>query len=414
MNTSLERQHSILDLADQCVKCGLCLPHCPTYRLSGDEGESPRGRISLLQGLALEALEPTETFRGHIDRCLGCRACEAACPAGVEYGALLEAGRAELAQAHPPTRRKRVGLALMTRPRALRVAHWLGYTYQRSGLRWLTRRLGLARLLGAERLERRLPLLARPRTLEGVHAARGTRRGRVGLFTGCVGRALEQSALHDAIRVLTALGYDVVVPHAQRCCGSLHHHAGLPAQAQRFATINRGAFADEDLEAVLFVSSGCGAQLTEYDRLGSTLPAPARELSAFLTATDAVAELPLAPLSGTALVHEPCTLRNVVGDAQATYRLLAAIPGLNVAALPDNQTCCGAAGSYMIEQPTFSEALLDRKVRALGDCEVQWLTSSNVGCAVQLAAGFQIHRPQLEVVHPVQLLARQLVLDDRD
>jgi len=408
MNASSSRQRSILDLADQCVKCGLCLPHCPTYRLSNDEGESPRGRISLLQGLALEALEPTDALQGHIDRCLGCRACEAVCPAGVEYGALLETGRAALAEAHPPNRRKRLALALMTRPGALRVAHWLGYAYRRTGLRWLARTLRVPRALGLERLERRLPALPRPQGLAGAHAARGTRKGRVGLFTGCVGRVFEQDALRDAITILTTLGYDVVVPAAQRCCGALHLHAGMPERAQSFANANRATFADAEVEAVLFLASGCGAQLSEYDRLGSALPAPVRELGAFLVDNDATTALPLAPLSGTALVHEPCTLRNVVGDTQATYRLLSAIPDLKVAALPDNHTCCGAAGSYMIEQPAWSDELLVRKTSALGEREADWLTTTNVGCAVQLAAGFHTRRPQLKVVHPVQLLARQL------
>ncbi|RFA39488.1 (Fe-S)-binding protein [Alkalilimnicola ehrlichii] len=261
------RSQQLMALADQCVKCGLCLPHCPTYRETEDESEGPRGRISLLQGLALNALEPTPALAGHIDRCLGCRACEAACPAKVRYSEILQLGRAELADrgALRPTWVGRLGYRLPSHRRLLKGASWALFAYQRSGLQTVAKRLRLPQRLGLARADTYLPqpLLA-PTKPKPFHPARGKRRGGVALFTGCTGEALAAGTLASAITLLTRLGYDVHVPQSQGCCGALNAHAGQTGAAAALRRRNLAAFAEPDIDHIIHFASGCGAELKSY------------------------------------------------------------------------------------------------------------------------------------------------------
>ena len=422
----------LLARADHCVKCGLCLPHCPTYTLTLDENESPRGRIALLQGLASGALETDERLAGHLDHCLACRACESVCPSGVQYGRILDDGRALLAERRPlrgtARRLHDLALGLVTHRRRRRALARLLRLYQRSGLRRAVRATGLLRLLdlgaGGRRpghrpsdWEAQLPPVPAPPRWQARYPAQGERRATVALFTGCVGEALDGPTLNAAVRVLTRLGYEVLVPPAQTCCGALHQHGGDPHTARRLARDNLAAFADEQITAVVSCASGCGAQLAEYGALdwddaaerdrAEALAGRVVDIGAFLADRDW--PVTPAPLAARALVHEPCTLRNVLHAEAAAYRLLARIPGLDVEPLAGNALCCGAAGSYMLTEPEMARALRAPKLDAVEAGGPDLLVTSNIGCALHLAAGLRERgRPAPEVVHPIVLLDRQL------
>ncbi len=402
--------------ADHCVKCGLCLPRCPTYLKTRDEGDSPRGRIALLQGLAAGELQDSPALRRHLDGCLGCRGCERACPSTVAYGRLLDAGRSLLARSVPDARPSRHERLLMHPRAAARLLWW----YRRSGLQRLARRLGLPARLGVAREDRYLPAPPRRRLHRAYYPPRGRRPGKgqgeagdVALFTGCAGWIFDQDALVAAVGLLRAQGYGVRIPRSQGCCGALHLHRGNAAGARALAAANTACFNDLPVEAVLFLASGCGATLSEYGELhrlagGTPLQwrVPVVELSRFLAARP-WPETAFRPLSGKALVHEPCTLRHVLRDEAHAYALLRRIPGLEIEPLPDNHLCCGAAGDYLFREPAMADALLADKIAHLRDSRARWLLTSNIGCSLHLRRGIEEAGLSVEVLHPVELLARQ-------
>ena len=402
---------------DRCVMCGLCLPHCPTYGLSRDEGDSPRGRIALMQGLASGALPVGERLLGHLDRCLECRACEAMCPSEVPFGRLMDAARARaepLRPRSPGSRRlRRWGFALLRHPRRLRALTVLLRLYQRSGLQWLARRSGLLRLLALAPLEARLPALQRP-LAKRRHAPAGPTRGRVALFTGCVEAVAGVDTQRAALRLLTRLGFEVDIPRDQGCCGALLLHNGAPGDAAERARANLAAFADPDLAAVLSTASGCSAQLAGYgalygreDARASAFAGRAQDITQFLAELDWPEGL-LSPLPETVAVHDPCTLRHGLKQHRAVYRLLAQVPGLQTLTLNETGACCGAAGSHLLTQPDQADALRRPHLERLRTLGVRTLVSSNIGCALHLAAGIREAGLEIEVLHPVTLLARQL------
>lgn len=402
---------------DRCVMCGLCLPHCPTYGLSRDEGDSPRGRIALMQALANGALPIGERLLVHLDRCLECGACEAICPSEVPFGRLMDAARARV-EPHRPRgpgsrRLRRWGVGLLRHPRRLRTLGRVLRCYQRSGLQWLARHSGLLRLLKLAPLEARLPRLQRP-LAAGRHSPVGPARGRVALFTGCVESVAGADTQRDALRLLTRLGYQVDIPRGQGCCGALSQHNGDPATATGLARANLAAFDDTGLEAIVSTASGCGAELAAYGELyGSEDPRAAvfagkvLDISGFLAAQDWPRGL-LQALPETIAVHDPCTLRHGLKQHRPVYRLLERIPQLKTVTLNASGACCGAAGSYMLTQPAMAEALRQPHIEQLRALGVRTLVSSNIGCALHLAAGIREAGLEIEVLHPVSLLARQL------
>lgn len=419
--TSLNLPDLIKSDADQCVKCGLCLPHCPTYAKTRDEGDSPRGRIALMQGLAEGHLDAAGRLEFHLDRCLACRACEQVCPSGVRYGRLIDAARAMIEQRRRPPLPARLTRRLgrdqiVMRPRRLRAAARLLRLYERSGLQRVARGSGLLRALGLSRLDALLPRIPSQRAFRAYYPAEGEERGRVALFTGCLGNVFERDALRASIRLLNHCGYGVHVPPRQGCCGALHLHGGESAGAAGLARHNIATFNALDVEAVVYTSSGCGATLAEYgdwvadadggERRG--LDAPAVDLSRFITSRDGLRGDTPAPLNGRIAVHDPCTLRNVVRAADSPYELLSRIPGAAVTPLAGNARCCGAAGSYMLTQPEMAGRLREDKLTALRELNPDVLVTSNIGCALHLAAGIREAGMDIEVVHPVVLLERQM------
>lgn len=385
----------LLKDADLCVKCGLCLPHCPTYRLSRTEAESPRGRIALAQGLAGGQLQASASLTAHIDSCLSCRACEAVCPAKVPYGRIADATRALLVTPR--------------RSRATRLtARLLDYAPARALLRiglWLLRRL-LGAPSGSPRLPRWLRYRPAPRRLRAVSAPA---HGKVGLLVGCVGEVLERSVLADSLRVLAALGIEAAVPPSQGCCGALNQHAGLAAEARRQAARNALAFAG--CETVLALASGCGASLRDLGVATDAAPAltpKVRDLCAFLADRLQAQSLRLRPLPLRVAIHSACTQTHVLGAGDAIRRLLASIPELEVVDLANASGCCGAAGTGFLTAPDQADRLLAPKLDAAATLNPQLIVSANIGCALHLAAGLRSRGLEIEVLHPVSLLARAL------
>ncbi len=416
-----------VEAADRCVLCGLCLPHCPTYRKTGDENESPRGRVVLMRALASGALPASARLAAHLSQCLGCRACERVCPSGVRYGQLIEAGRALLHTQQPAAWPARMGLGLSARPRLLEGIGAALRVYQRSGLQRLLRASGLLRLLRVQRLESLLPALPPALPRDAFHPARGTRRGYVALFLGCVARVLDAHTLAAAIRLLTRLGFDVVIPRAQTCCGALHREAGELGQAQALARLNLDAFRAASVDAVITVASGCGAVLADAGRNDASMAGrggPCREPAAedastthrvrildihqFLADVTLPESMTLAPLPLTIAVQDPCSLRNAVRAEQAVYALLGRIPAARIVPLAENHLCCGGAGAYPLRQPAMAGLLRADKLAHLLRLRPAVLATANLGCALHLGAGLRDQGLEIEVTHPLVLFERQL------
>ncbi len=403
--------------ADRCVKCGLCLPACPTYRLSADEGDSPRGRVALIQGLVQGQLTDSRRLRGHLDRCLGCQACETACPSGVSVTGLVDAERARhrASLGAPQRALGRLTLGLLSGRSAGRRLFRLLRRLQGWGL--LARpRLPAGGRLG--RMQRLLPPLRPAPELAAEYPPLGPERGQVNLFAGCLAQQVEPQVSTAAIRVLQRLGYRVLVPADQACCGAMHLHNGDREPARRLAERNLHAFAADREAPLLTSASGCGAQLKDYGRLlgsgeGNALAARVSDIAQFLADADWPDEIRLRPLQARVAVHDPCSLVNAMRQADGVYRLLARIPGLRLEPLADNQICCGAAGTYMIQQPAISEALGADKIERLRQAAPDLVVTSNPGCALQLRAGLSDAALGLEVLHPIELLARQLPEPDK-
>jgi glycolate oxidase iron-sulfur subunit len=397
MHTNPVPEHD-LSATQQCVMCGMCVPHCPTYALTRNEADGPRGRIALMLGMHLGRLEPDEETIAHLEGCLSCRACERICPSKVPYGQLIDAARARIAQSHPPAEHRMAWLRdrVLLHPMRLRLLGLLLRLVQRLRLDRIPLPRRLARLA---RLPPALPPALRPRP---HHPATGTRRGTVGLFLGCMGPVFEAENLRAAIRVLNAWGYDVSIPENQGCCGAMHQHGGAMARGQAMAADVEAAFQPLALDAVVGVSSGCMAQLKEHTGLRVF------ELSDFL-----LRHLPTPPpelrrVERTVAVHLPCTQRNVLRSEDSAMRLLRLIPGLSVVQLPGNDRCCGAAGTHMLTHPEQADALRAPKIEAFRALGADVLVSTNIGCAMHLGAGLRETERSAEVTHPVRLLAEAL------
>lgn len=392
----------LLSLADQCVLCGLCLPACPTYRVERSEAESPRGRIALARALAQGALEPEPAAQAHLDHCLGCLSCERACPSGVKYGRLIDAAR-ELT-APPPDRSTALLYALAARPQRIRqlaalsamlgLPRWLARWGRRRGWRWMAQIPPLPAL----------PAL--PAAMAPAAAIAGT-RGRVGLFLGCVASAFDRDTHAAARRLLQALGYVVIEPAQQGCCGALAQHAGHVEVAAKLAAPTRQAFVAAGVETVLVTASGCFGTLRDSTLAGTGMTV--REIGEFLAADSQLPALQFAPLPRRAALHLPCSLSNRVRAAAATRALLARIPQLQLLDLPEQPRCCGAGGTNFLRFPHSADALREERLDGVQAQQAELLLTSNIGCRLHLGAGLRERDSALPVLHPVSLLAQQLL-----
>ncbi|MBI4507262.1 MAG: (Fe-S)-binding protein [Chloroflexi bacterium] len=406
----------------QCVHCGLCLSACPTYRVFGNELDSPRGRIFQMRWVAEGKIAPDNPhFRQHISLCLDCRACETACPSGVSYGRLVEAARGWIAPASWRERLLRRLLlgGLLTAPRALRLAAAALRVYQRSGLQRVVRATGLLdRLPGGlaalERMQPRLdgPLFS-PRLPELIPAA-GQRRARVGLIVGCVAGELFAGTNWATARVLARSGCEVVVPPAQRCCGALAVHAGERDLARQLARRNIAAFEAAEVDYVVVNAAGCGSTLKEYGELLERDPRWAERAHAFATkmrdASELLVELGFAPpereLRLRVTYQDACHLAHGQRIREQPRALLRAIPGLELVEMGDSDHCCGSAGVYNLVHYDVAAAILETKMRRIAETGATMVAAANPGCILQLRHGAERFGVPVEVVHPIDLLDR--------
>src|SRR5712671_726612 len=408
----------------RCIHCGLCLNACPTYRLWNLEADSPRGRIHQMIHVELGNFPITDSFVDHIDKCLDCRACETACPSGVEYGKLVEYARARIERGYERSSlarivRNYVFRDLLPSPLHLADAARLLRLYQRSGLQAIARGIGILKLLGIAERERLLPRIDDDfffSRFGQTFPAAGPRRARVAFFAGCVANVTFSQLNEATVRVLTANGCEVVVPKDQLCCGALAAHAGFRDAARELARNNLSAFLREDFDAIITNSAGCGSTLKEYDHLFSAdekehsrareFAAKTRDVTEFLAGLGLTAKMKPLPLRVT--YQDSCHLLHGQKIREAPRALLRAIPNLDFVELPGSAICCGSAGIYNVTQTEASLQLLAEKMRHAQSTRAQTIVTANPGCLLQLRAGAAIHRTNQEVLHVIELLDRSM------
>jgi len=407
-----------------CTHCGLCLNHCPTYRLWKLEADSPRGRIRQMILVDQGKIEAGDVFVKHIDQCLVCRACETACPAGVGYGALVEHARARIEVEYRRPLLTRIARNLVYKrllpfPGRIAAVARLLWFYQRSGLQWLARKSGVLWLLGQADREKLLPRVDDKfffEQLGKVFPAQGTKRARVALFAGCVAQVTFAQLNEATIRVLTANGCEVVVPEGQLCCGALPAHAGVREVARDLARKNLAAFNAGEFDAVVTNAAGCGSTLKEYENLFTeeepehaqalAFRKKMRDVTEFLAGLGLAATLKLMPLRVT--YQDSCHLLHGQKVKDAPRELLRAIPGVEFVELPYGEICCGSAGVYNVTQTQASLELLAEKMQYAATTKAQVIVTANPGCLLQLRAGAEMHGTGQEVLHVVELLDRAM------
>ena len=385
------------DLA-ACVACGLCLPHCPTYRITGEESASPRGRIAAMRAVADGLGQPDERFADFMDLCLACRACEDVCPSHVPFGRMMERARVQI----EPLRSRR---ARMLRWLGLdvvlphRKALWLTAAIQPVGRLFLPKRV---RSLTPRRSElfRRLPRVTEPR---------GEVRGTVAMLSGCVQDRWFRDANRATIGVLARNGWRVTVPRSQECCGALAAHNGRLDTARALAERNLRAFADADV--IVVNAAGCGAHLQDLGDLLETdearlLAGKVRDVTVFLS-EEGLSEEPAGdPGFGTVAYHDACHALRAQHVREQPRSLLRTIPGVEIVEIEGGDVCCGAAGLYNVVEPEMSLELRTRKAAAVAATGASVVASANPGCTMQIAAGLRELGKPMPVLHPIQILDR--------
>ncbi|MFN2382912.1 MAG: (Fe-S)-binding protein [Gemmatimonadota bacterium] len=416
------------DLLAQCIQCGMCLPACPTYALTPLERANPRGRITLMRAVANGEMPLADpAFAEAMYYCVGCRACETACPAGVAFGQLLEGARAAVEDAASPGRPagapRRWLLALVGRPRALRLAARALRLYQRTLGRvaawrtWLTARWPDLAALAAQApsIPPQGTRWRLPTALDATPATEGTlarQRGTVALHPGCIQNVVLPEVNADTAQVLAWNAWRVVVPKGFRCCGALHAHQGQEAAARALARRNIAAFEGSGAERLVSNAAGCGACFKAYGQLLADDPEWAGRADAVAAVTVDISEYlvhtgvrrPRRPLARRVTYDDPCHLIHGQRIADAPRLLLGAIEGLELVPLTESTWCCGSAGMYNVTHPEASQALLDRKLDHVRATGAEFVATGNPGCQLQLAAGLRAQGSAVRVLHPISLL----------
>jgi glycolate oxidase iron-sulfur subunit len=413
------------ELILDCVHCGLCTSACPTYVETGNEADSPRGRIYLMRNVIDGKLELDATVKEHLDLCLNCRACETACPSGVQYGKLIEPFRLHMAEQEPGRMLKSLNwlqrfMMLRIFPSRLRTRLALAPVrlMQWTGIDWLMRNTLLKLLPRSMReMHGMLPPLRRHYgKLPEVLPAEGKKRARVALFLGCVADAIYPETQIATARVLQKNGCEVWIPRNQGCCGALHYHSAMEPQARELAGANCTAFgmtgAEADsVDAIIINAAGCGAMIKDYAHLmhgteqesaAAKFVAKSKDISEFLMQLGPIQ--PTHPLKIKATYHDACHLRHAQQVAKPPRQLLEMIPGLELVPLSESELCCGAAGSYNLTQPEMAEKLGERKTANIRATGAQAVFMGNVGCLMQVARHLKKTAPEIWVAHTIDAL----------
>jgi glycolate oxidase iron-sulfur subunit len=424
----LRRGTHTYDLIRQCIHCGFCLPTCPTYAVLGVEMDSPRGRIYQMQAVADGRLSVGPDFIEHMYCCLGCRACETACPSGVQFGKLIEAAREEIEavapRQHSGTERVLRGAVFggVLPSRLLTSLLFTGLKlYQRSGAQTLTRRLHLldympgplaGKLQEPEALMPRIEGALLQGDLPVVTPPLGERRYRVGFISGCIMDQVFRDINEASIRVLAANGCEVITPRDQRCCGALHVHSGEAEQGRALARANIEAFEHWGCDYIIINAAGCGSNLKEYGHLLRDDPAYAERAAAFSSKVKDISEflamIDLNPQLGEVrrrvTYHDACHLAHGQKVKSQPRALLKRIPGLELVDLKEADWCCGSAGIYNITNQEMAGKLLERKMGHIANTRAEVVATGNPGCMMQINFGARQRDLPVQALHPIQLL----------
>jgi glycolate oxidase iron-sulfur subunit len=406
------------ELIEKCVHCGFCLPVCPTYVLWGQEMDSPRGRIYLMKLAGDGATDMNPNWVSHFDSCLGCMACMTACPSGVDYGKLIEATRAQIERNTPRSssekRHRHFLFETFTNPERLKRLRLPLLLYQKSGFQAVVRASGLLNFLPKkmQAMEALLPKLGPNETVAEVTPAIGAKRRRVGLLLGCVQREFFPQVNVATARVLAAEGCEVVAPQAQPCCGALLVHAGEEAAAIEMAKKTIDVFESANVDAIVTNAAGCGSNVKEYGHLLRDEPEYADSARRFAARCKDISEVltdldPLAtrhPLKLRVAFHDSCHLQHAQGVRSQPRALLANIPDLQLAEIPEAAICCGSAGIYNLVQPDAANAIGDRKAALIAPLKADVIATGNPGCVLQIQASLARNGHRTPVMHTIQLL----------
>lgn len=404
----------------ECVHCGLCTASCPTYVETGNENDSPRGRIYLMRSVVDGRLTLGDDVRRHLDLCLDCRACETACPSGVKYGQIIEPFKVALRRSAPSSKRSWLQNLILRHlfpyGNRVRLALAPARLFQRIGLLDASERLGLTKMLPPtlRKMQAMLPTLSSgggrlPEVLPPI----GPKRARVALFLGCVADAMFPDTNAATARVLQRNGCEVVVPRDQACCGAIHYHSGIEEPALELARANLRAFDLDSVDAVIVNAAGCGAMLKDYGHLlggddhalASKFAAKVKDVSEFLVALG-----PIPPTHPTpyrrVTYHDACHLVHAQKVRSQPRQLLELIPDLELVPLEETEICCGAAGTYNLTEPEMSARLGERKIQHILATGAEAVVTGNVGCILQIARKAKDHGGTVDVLHPIDLLDR--------
>jgi glycolate oxidase iron-sulfur subunit len=423
-----------------CTRCGFCQPTCPTFiETGGKEASSPRGRIALMKAVVDGLMEPDENFEKELSLCLGCRACETACPSGVKYGHLLEEAR-DIVQQHKqysfPVRliRNFFLKQLIPKQNRLKLVGSLLWFYQRSGMQWFVRNSGLLRLFprNMAEMESILPIISSPKELwnqskstfknnhpnDEIAKNEQATRKKVGFFSGCIMDVMFLETNRNTLRLLEASGCEVVIPSTQKCCGALHAHAGEKDQARELAKQNIMAFEEEEMDYIITNAGGCGAFLDDYEMLfkndadwydrAKRFTERIRDISDVLIELDSVPAL--TTHSQKVTYQDSCHLKHGMGVDQAPRNLLQSIDGVQFVEMKEADRCCGSAGIYNLVETEMSMQILDHKMEHVKKTEAYTLVTANPGCLLQMKLGIKRARleQKMRAVHIVDFIAESL------
>ncbi|MCC6713445.1 MAG: 4Fe-4S dicluster domain-containing protein [Candidatus Dadabacteria bacterium] len=408
-------------LIDDCVHCGFCLSACPTYLETGSELDSPRGRIYLMKSAGEGKIPLAGSLVTHLDKCLGCLACMPACPSGVQYGSLIEAGRSQIERRYerPLFQRllRSLIFSLFPYPGRLRLMTPFFYLYEKLGVRRLVESSGI---LGAvsqnlAQMEEMLPKvnsLLPPPSLPEVVPAKGKRRYRVALLTGCVQSVFFARTNEATVRVLAENGCEVVIPRGQGCCGALSVHSGRLAEGRDFARGLIEKFEGLDADFLIINSAGCGSTIKEYGHIlkddpeyaarAGAVSAKARDVMEFLSEAGLAGELKNLNIKVT--YQDACHLGHAQGIKEQPRSVIRQIPGIEFTELTESDVCCGSAGIYNLVQPEMSRKLLVRKTSHVEETKADYIVAGNPGCLLQIEKGIRQKGLKMKTAHPVELL----------
>jgi glycolate dehydrogenase iron-sulfur subunit len=405
----------------QCMRCGFCLPTCPTFALTGRERSSPRGRVALARAVAEQQLEFTAAVKEESFFCLDCRACTTACPSGVRAGEVMEICRSQSHQQFPlghvgKSFREFILQRMLPDPDLLEKSMLPARLYQRLGIQWLVRHSKLLKLGPAwmEKAEGMMPHLGKPLRpqLAELTPARGEERGRVGFFLGCVMTLMYPEVSRQTVRVLAHQGFEVVTPKQAKCCGAPHLSEGDRQSARELALFNLDLFLAQDVDYIVTDCAGCGAALKEYEELLeeaaeheklARFRGKVRDISEFLSEVG-LRSAGLKPVNRSVTYHEPCHLCHAQGISRQPRELLGQIPGVELREMNEASWCCGSAATWGLKFSKESRQVLDRKLENVKQTGAEILVTANPGCQLQLAWGAREAGLKQEVRHLMELL----------